>query len=290
MNSVYKELVDDYYDYTKLELGLSPNSTSAYKSDIDKFLNYIGDEHISLEGYINFNKDLQKIGLASSTRLRYQSSIVSFMAWLNETQDENFEISKYKFSISKNKKLPDILSIEEVNNMINSFDSNKLLGVRNSLIVEFLYSTACRVTELCELKISDVDYDQKTIKILGKGSKTRIVPLGAYLTEKLDDYLSHRSQIKTTIPYLILSKSNRKIDRTAVFRVVKKCAIALGMKNDIHPHSLRHSAATHMLESGCDLRVIQEFLGHSSISTTQIYTKISSQHLLDIYNETHPRL
>ncbi len=289
MNSVYKEVVDDFYDYTKLELGLSDNSTSAYKSDINKFLNYIGNENISIEGYINFSKDLQKIGLASSTRLRYQSSIVSFITWLNETQNENFEVSKYKFNISKSTKLPDILSIEEVNNMISSFNSDTFLGVRNSLIVEFLYSTACRVSELCEVKLADIDYDQKIIRILGKGSKTRIVPLGTCLIKKLNDYLSHRSQIRTTIPYLILSRSKRKIDRTAVFRVIKKCAIALGMENDIHPHSLRHSAATHMLESGCDLRVIQEFLGHSSISTTQVYTKVSGQHLLDIYHETHPR-
>ena len=289
MNSDYSEVVNDYFDYTKFELGLASNSINAYKSDISKFLNYIGDENISLEGFINFNKDLQKIGLASSSRLRYQSSVLSFLEWLNETQNENFEVNKYKFRISKNINLPDILSIDEVNNMITSYDPKTLMGIRNSLIVELLYSTACRVTELCELKLSDIDYEQKTIKILGKGKKTRIVPLGTYLTNKLDEYLFHRSKVKTSIPYLILSKSNKKIDRTAVFRVIKKCAISLGMNSDIYPHSLRHSAATHMLEAGCDLRVIQEFLGHSSISTTQIYTKISGQHLLDIYNETHPR-
>ena len=289
MISDYSKIVNDYYDYIKLELGLSSNSISAYKSDISKFLSYIGDHNISVASYINFNKDLYKIGLASSTRLRYQSSIISFLKWLNETQNEKFEINKYKFTISTAINLPDTLTVEEINNMINSYNSKTIMGIRNSLIVELLYSTACRVSELCELKLADIDYDQKTIKIVGKGKKTRMVPLGTYLTKKLSEYTLHRAKVKSTIPYLILSKSNKRIDRTAVYRVIKKCAISLGVNNEIYPHTLRHSAATHMLEAGCDLRVIQEFLGHSSISTTQIYTKVSGEHLLEIYKETHPR-
>ena len=289
MKSEYSKLLVDFSNYNKLEIGLSTNSINAYKSDLSKFFNYLNDNDISPERFINFNKDLQQVGLAPSTRLRYQSSIVSFIKWMNNSNDEEYDIDKFKFSISKDNNLPDILSVDEINSMILSYDTKTFMGLRNSLIIEILYSTACRVSELCNLKLSDVDYDEKIIKILGKGSKTRIVPLGNFLAEKLDEYLIHRSDINISLPYLILSKSNKKIDRTAVFRVIKKCTSLLGVSKDIHPHSLRHSAATHMLEAGCDLRIIQEFLGHSSISTTQIYTKISGQHLVDVYKETHPR-
>ena len=282
-------LIEDYRNHLKLETGIAENSIKAYTSDIKKFVNYIDNKEITVQNFINYNKELQNIGASASTRLRYQSSILLYLKWLNNNTEYNFEIDKYKFKINKKLSLPNVLSTEDIIKMITSFKSHNFIEVRNGLIIELLYSTGCRVSELCNLKLSDIDYERMIIKITGKGQKTRLVPLGSLLHIKIKEYLLFRLEIEIDIPFLILSKSNKQIDRTAVFRVVKNCAIKIGLSNEIHPHSLRHSAATHMLESGCDLRIIQEFLGHSSISTTQIYTKISGQHLIEVYNETHPR-
>ena len=281
--------IEDYRNHLQLETGIAENTINAYISDINKFLNYIMKNKISVEIFINYHNDLQNIGINASTRLRYQSSILLFLKWLNKNTDSNYEIDKYKIKINKTLSLPHVLSTENIVKMITSFTNHSFLDIRNGLIIELLYSTGCRVSELCNLKIPDIDFDRMLIKITGKGKKTRLVPLGTLLNLKIQEYLLFRSEEEKDIPFLILSKSGKQIDRTAVFRVVKNCALKTGLGREVHPHSLRHSAATHMLEMGCDLRIIQEFLGHSSISTTQIYTKISGQHLFEVYNETHPR-
>ena len=281
--------IEDYRNYLQLETGIAENTINAYISDINKFMNYIMKNKITVQNFINYHNDLQNIGINASTRLRYQSSILLFLKWSNKNTDNNYEIDKYKIKINKTLSLPHILSIENIVKMIKSFKNNNFLDVRNGLIIELLYSTGCRVSELCNIKISDIDFDRMIIKIIGKGQKTRLVPLGSLLHLKIQEYLLFISEEEKDIQFLILSKSSKQIDRTAVFRVVKNCALMTGLGSEVHPHSLRHSAATHMLERGCDLRIIQEFLGHSSISTTQIYTKISGKHLFEVYNETHPR-
>ena len=282
-------LVEDYRNYLQLEIGLSKNTIEAYISDVYKFLNYTDKSEITVQRFISYNKELKQIGASSSTRSRYQSSILSYLKWLNSKGKNNFDIDKYRFKINKNLSLPHVLDTEDIAKMIGSYSNNNFLEVRNSLIIELLYSTGCRVSELCNIKISDIDYERMVIRVTGKGNITRMVPLGSMLKLKLKEYLLFRSEIEKDIQFLILSKSYKQIDRTGIFRVIKKAALKIGLGTKVHPHSLRHSAATHMLESGCDLRIIQEFLGHSSISTTQIYTKISGQHLIEVYNETHPR-
>ena len=285
----HKALIKKYSSFLKLELGLSDNTINAYLSDLNKFLSFLEDSLFDHKAYIEYNKNLQEIGLAASTRIRYQSSIINYVKWMNEAENYDLNIDKFKIDISHSSNLPDVLSIEQLNNMINSYDESKFLELRNSLIIETMYSTACRVSELCNIKLSDIDHDRKVIKLVGKGGKTRILPLGSYMEKKVVAYINYRADKNIKSPYLILSKSNKKIDRTAIFRIIKKCAMSVGISQNIHPHTLRHSAATHMLEGGCDLRLIQEFLGHSSISTTHIYTKISGQHLVEVFNETHPR-
>ena len=285
----HESFIQDYSSYLKFELGLSSNTLDAYLSDIKKFLLYLNGRNINHKLFYEYNKELENLGLSSSTRTRYQSSIINYLKWVNLSYEQSYEVDKFNFDISKSSILPEVLNIEEINSMIDSYDTTKYIELRNSLIIETMYSTACRVSELCTMKLGDIDFDRKVIKIIGKGEKSRIVPLGSYLEKKIYKYIEAREDKGIDSQYLILSKTSKQIDRTAIFRIVKKSAMTENISKNIHPHTIRHSAATHMLEGGCDLRLIQEFLGHSSITTTQIYTKISGQHMIEIYKETHPR-
>ena len=174
--------------------------------------------------------------------------------------------------------------------MINFYNHGTYLDSRNRTVIDVLYSTGCRVSELCDINLSDIDLDEKYLKLKGKGSKQRIVPIGSKLYKNLLEYLNVRNTfLQNRGEPLFLSKSKNKLDRTAVFRIIKKTAKNISLQTDVHPHTLRHSAATHMLEGGCDLRTVQEFLGHSSVSTTQIYTKVTKEFLEEAFTESHPR-
>lgn len=285
----HESLIQDYSSYLKFELALSTNSIDAYISDLNKFITFLDGREIDPKLFLDYNKELENIGLSASTRVRYQSSIVNYIKWLNTSYKKAIEVEKFYIGINQSSTLPEVLDIQEINSMIDSYGKSKYIDLRNSLIIEIMYSTGCRVSELCNMKLADIDLDRKIIKIKGKGGKHRIVPLGSYLDKSIMQFMKKREESKVKSPYLILSKTNKQIDRTAIFRIIKKCAITVGISRNIHPHTIRHSVATHMLEGGCDLRLIQEFLGHSSITTTQIYTKVSGQHMIEVYNETHPR-
>ena len=153
-----------------------------------------------------------------------------------------------------------------------------------------MYSTGCRVSELCNVKIADIDFDEDYIQLTGKGSKQRIVPIGSKLKTNLLSYLELKL-IKdiSNNPFLFISRTDNPLERTAIFRIIKSTSLKTSTTLNIHPHTLRHSAATHMLEAGCDLRTLQEYLGHSSVSTTQIYTKLTKEFLNEVFNESHPR-
>jgi len=226
---------------------------------------------------------------SDSTKKRMYSSIKNFLKYIHEHNDyELIDISYIKLKSSN--KLPEIISISDIEKMINFYNHDDYLKSRNRTIIDVLYSTGCRVSELCDINLSDMDLDEKYLKLKGKGSKQRIVPIGSKLHENLIEYLKVRSSfIQNKEKTLFLSKSKNKLDRTAVFRIIKKTAMSLSLQSDIYPHTLRHSAATHMLEGGCDLRTVQEFLGHSSVSTTQIYTKVTKEFLEEAFIESHPR-
>ena len=216
------------------------------------------------------------------------SSIMQYLDWHNNNYKKKIDIKRIDFKTGIY--LPDTLSINEITLLIDSLDHNKFIESRNKTILDFMYSTACRVSELCEVKISDIDFEEDYIKLTGKGSKQRLVPIGTELKQNLIEYSKLRNEfLKKDIPYLFISKNSNKLERTSVYRLVKNIAINNNVKNNVHPHTLRHSAATHMLESGCDLRTLQEFLGHSSVSTTKIYTKLTKEFLSEIFQESHPR-
>ena len=213
---------------------------------------------------------------------------MQYLDWHNNNYKKKINIKRIDFKTGIY--LPDTLSINEITILIDSLDHNKFIESRNKTILDFMYSTACRVSELCEVKISDIDFEEDYIKLTGKGSKQRLVPIGTELKQNLIEYSKLRNEfLKKDISYLFISKNSNKLERTSVYRLVKNIAINNNVKNNVHPHTLRHSAATHMLESGCDLRTLQEFLGHSSVSTTKIYTKLTKEFLSEIFQESHPR-
>jgi integrase/recombinase XerD len=270
--------------------GLSDNSVKAYISDL---YNLFIENKVTDVNSANLNNlivIISKKTYSPNTKKRKLSVIKQFVKWFNTNHQQKLIILE-DIKIKSGQKLPETLSILEIDKMINYFKLDSFLSSRNRTIIDFMYSTGCRVSELCNVKISDLDFDDDYVQLTGKGSKQRIVPIGSKLKENLVLYLDTRNlkDPKNLSPLLFLSKSNNRLDRTAIFRLIKSTALNTGVKINVHPHTLRHSAATHMLEAGCDLRTLQEYLGHTSVSTTQIYTKLTKEFLNEVFNESHPR-
>ena len=289
IKSKINKSISSFSEYLLYQKGLSQNTVDSYKSDLTKLSNYLQNQDLSKTNIDNFFIDMSEFNYSSSTKKRMHSSIKNFLKYINENEDyESIDISDIKLKSSK--KLPEVLSITDIENMINFYNHETYLDSRNRTVIDVLYSTGCRVSELCDINISDIDLDEKYLKLKGKGSKQRIVPIGSMLYKNLLQYLNVRETfLQNRGEPLFLSKSKNKLDRTAVFRIIKKTAKNSSLQTDVHPHTLRHSAATHMLEGGCDLRTVQEFLGHSSVSTTQIYTKVTKEFLEEAFTESHPR-
>tara|TARA_Y100001970_G_scaffold82132_1_gene103996 strand:+ start:14274 stop:15152 length:879 start_codon:yes stop_codon:yes gene_type:complete len=291
MNTKLKtsKLISSFSEYLLYQKGLSKNTVESYTSDLIKLSNYLNDNELSKHNIDNFFLDMSNINYSVATKKRLHSSIKNFLKYINENKNYDYiDISDIKLKTTN--KLPEILSILEVEKMINFYNHDNYMQSRNKTLIDFLYSTGCRVSELCDINLSEIDLKENYIKLKGKASKQRIVPLGSKLNKNLLQYLKIRdSFIKNSVQPLFLSKSRNKLDRTAVYRIIKNTAKNLSFMNEIHPHTLRHSAATHMLEGGCDLRTVQEFLGHSSVSTTQIYTKVTKEFLEEAFIESHPR-
>ena len=282
-------LIDSYRDFLIYEKGLSENTIDAYISDINKVSN--NDVYFNIDNFITtkYLKNAENKKYSGSTKKRIQSSVNQFLKFLIE---ENFisNIEINNISIRSEQKLPNILSPYEIEQLINFYDHNLFISSRNKTVIDFMYSTGCRVSELINVEESDIDTDDAFVRLEGKGSKQRIVPLGSKVIVNLEKYLELRNQFKNIKNNnLFISKSYKKLDRTAVFRIIKSTGVKVGINTSIYPHILRHSAATHMLEGGCDLRTVQEFLGHSSVSTTQIYTKVTKAFLEEAFIESHPR-
>ena len=282
-------LIDSYRDFLIYEKGLSENTINAYISDINKVSN--NDVYFNIDNFITtkYLKNAENKKYSGSTKKRIQSSVNQFLKFLIE---ENFisNIEINNISIRSEQKLPNILSPYEIEQLIDFYDHNLFISSRNKTIIDFMYSTGCRVSELINVEESDIDIDDAFVRLEGKGSKQRIVPLGSKVLVNLEKYLELRNQFKNIKNNnLFISKSYKKLDRTAVFRIIKSTGVKVGINTSIYPHILRHSAATHMLEGGCDLRTVQEFLGHSSVSTTQIYTKVTKAFLEEAFIESHPR-
>ena len=284
-----EELINSFQEFLIYEKGLSKNTVVAYKSDAIKFTQYADLNNLNKNVMTNYFLELSEFNYSNATKQRMYSSIKQYLNFLEVNGIINHvEIEDIQFKSAL--KLPDVLNVSEINKMINFYKHDSFLNSRNRTILDFLYSTGSRVSEVINVNLSDIDTKDSFVRLEGKGSKQRIVPLGSLLIDNLIDYMNIRdSNMNFESNRLFLSKSFKKLDRTAVFRLIKSTGVKLGLSNDLHPHILRHSAATHMLEGGCDLRTVQEFLGHSSVSTTQIYTKVTKEFLEEAFTESHPR-
>ena len=282
-------LIETYSEYLIFQKGLSPNTVDSYISDLKKLSLYLQDSEISQQSIENYFLDISDFNYSTSTKKRFYSSIKNFLKYLDE-EENILQIKVSELRLKSIRKLPEILSVEDIEKMINAYKHDDFLNSRNKTIIDVLYSTGCRVSELCNINLSDLDLVDNSLKLKGKGSKQRIVPIGSELKVNLLKYLKIREDfINSKGEPLFLTKSRNNLDRTAVYRIIKSTALKASLDTNIHPHTLRHSAATHMLEGGCDLRTVQEFLGHSSVSTTQIYTKVTKEFLEEAFLESHPR-
>ena len=289
INNSIKNLLDEYKDYLTYTKGLSKNSVDAYLTDIFNLFNENAVTDISNEVLNKLVKLISIKPYSPNTKKRKLSVLKQFVKWHNIIENTKSIILE-DITIKSGKKLPETLSIIQIEQMINFYDKENFINKRNKTIIDFMYSTGCRVSELCNVKISDIDFDEDFIQLTGKGSKQRIVPIGSKLKINLLSYLDSKLlKDFSNNPFLFISKTNNRLERTAIFRLIKSTAVQTSIVINVHPHTLRHSSATHMLEAGCDLRTLQEYLGHSSVSTTQIYTRLTKEFLNEVFNESHPR-
>lgn len=285
-------LLDKYLDYLKFEKKLSLNTINSYGDNIKVFLTFLNNKKLvdvsSTEIRIFLEEEYKK---SSKTKAHYITVLNNFYNFLireNLTKKnplENIKLPKIE------KKLPEFLTIEEVDKLLD-FPLNNAYDYRNKTMLELLYATGIRVSELINLKISDIDFDSDFIRIVGKGSKERIVPFNdiskKYLLLYLTDYRNILLKNKTS-EYLFINNLSLKISRQGFFKILKELCIKQGIKKNVSPHTLRHSFATHLLNNGADLRIIQELLGHSDLATTQIYTEVLNEKLKNDYENAHPR-
>ncbi|OGS43242.1 MAG: site-specific tyrosine recombinase XerD [Elusimicrobia bacterium RIFOXYD2_FULL_34_15] len=287
-----EDLLNKFISYISVEKGLAKNTTISYKRDIVDYFAYLKKHFLSpltiteeqITDYL-WEKKLAK--KSTSTIFRSQESIKGFYKFLFIEEYIKSNPADQLKSPKLEKYLPDTLSIEEVDKLLSTPNIEKIKGIRDKAILETLYATGMRVSELTELKTSDTDLDVGFIKCFGKGSKERIIPLGSKAIESIKNYLKIRKINKSDS--LFVNPSGKKISRISIWKIIKKSANLSGITKKISPHTLRHSFASHILERGADLRTIQEMLGHSSISTTQIYTHVDKKFLKSQHKKFHPR-
>ena len=286
----------EYHTYLKLERGLSDNSVTAYELDFRRLKEYMDKYHIDVvranfDDLQNFVFETFKDIKSAKTQARLLSSIHSFYRFLlyhhyiEQDPSELLEMPRVE------KHLPEVLSVEEIDAMIAQIDMSKAEGHRNRAIIEMLYGSGLRVSELIELKLSNIYREEGYMRILGKGSKQRLVPISPIADEQFSYWLADRNMLDikpeaTDIAFL--NHYGRQLTRAMIFTIVKRLAEAAGIQKTISPHTLRHSFATHLLQNGADLRIIQQLLGHESIVTTEIYTHVDIQDLREAVLKYHP--
>ena len=283
--------------YLKLEKSLSKNTLDAYMTDLDKLLNFLQSENIEisdvcLDDLERFSAGLHDIGIHPRSQARIISGIKSFFHFLIMADYLEADPSELLEGPKIGLKLPEVLTVEEIDSIIAAIDLSKNEGQRNRAILETLYSCGLRVSELTNLKLSDLYFDEGFIKVEGKGSKQRLVPISPRAIKEIKLYFTDRNRGKIKKEYedyVFLARWGKNISRIMVFHLIKELAQTAGITKNISPHTFRHSFATHLLEGGANLRAIQCMLGHESIATTEIYTHIDRNMLRSEIIEHHPR-
>lgn len=286
-----------YKQYLRLEKSLSVNTVEAYLTDLDKLFRFLDDKGIhkleaKLEDLEQFSASLHDIGICPRSQARILSGIRSFYHFLILEDELEADPSELLESPQIGFHLPEVLSLEEIDNLIGSIDLSTPEGQRNRAILETLYSCGLRVSELCNLKLSNLYLEEGFIKVEGKGNKQRLVPISPRAIRELQFYFIDRNLMEIKPGYedfVFISKRGKNISRIMVFHIIKVLAETTGITKNISPHTFRHSFATHLLEGGANLRAIQCMLGHESIGTTEIYTHIDRNMLRSEIIEHHPR-
>lgn len=281
-----------------MERGLSANTLSAYSSDLAFFLDFLAEigveqaDQVKRDQILDFLEQEKADGHAVSTLGRRLVSIRLFFRWLASEKLIPGDITEVMDSPRFWKLIPDFLSLSEVEALLNAFKGRSPLELRNRALLELLYASGLRVSELTDLRLDGVDFEQGVLRVLGKGQRERVVPFGKSAARSLNRYLENgRPLLEPTgrAVQLFLSKSGIALTRARVWALVKEAALRAGVSKNLYPHLLRHSFATHLLTNGADLRVIQEMLGHADIATTQIYTHTDAQRLSRTHQKFHPR-
>ncbi|MEE4260495.1 MAG: site-specific tyrosine recombinase XerD [Bacteroidales bacterium] len=296
----YTILKKGFKNYLQLERNMSENTVQAYLHDVDMLIDYLEQEknskpmtRIVLDDFTGFFTFLNESGLEAYSQSRTISGVKAFFKYLFNEQIIDVDPSELLESPKPGKKLPDILSEEEIEEMINSIDLSLPEGERNKAIIETLYGCGLRVSELINLKISDLHFNEEIISVTGKGNKQRLIPIGGAAKKQI---LIYKDQVRIHQPVntkdediLFLNRRGKKMSRQMIFIIIKMLAEKTGIHKTISPHSLRHSFATHLVKNGADLRAVQDLLGHVSITTTEIYTHLNNEDLRKSILQFHPR-
>jgi integrase/recombinase XerD len=289
--------LDRFQSHLLLERGLSQNTADGYREDVKKLLNYLSDTRLDpcqvcLADLQSFAAAMHDLSIAPASLARILSGVKAFYRWLMAEHYIEHDPTLLLESPRLGRHLPDILSVDEIDAMIAAIDLSKFEGVRNRAIIEILYGCGLRVSELVNLQINRIYFDEQYLIVLGKGSKERLVPMSQVSIEAIRQYLDLRADIccrRGEENYLFISRRGGRLTRMMVFYIVTSLAQAADIRKTISPHTLRHSFATHLLEGGANLRAIQQMLGHESISTTEIYLHLDRTHLRNEILTHHPR-
>jgi integrase/recombinase XerD len=296
----WKEHISGFKTFLKLEKSLSENSIEAYINDVLKLCTFIEMRNlnlppasIELSHLKEFIQWFNELGLSARSQARVISGIRAFYKYLLLEDIIESDPTTLLDSPKIGRKLPEVLSVEEIDLLISQIDLSKPEGQRNKAIIEVLYSCGLRVSELIGLKLSNVYYDQGFIRVIGKGNKERLVPIGSKAIHEIEFYLADRNKLpaiaRESEDILFLNRRGHKLTRVMIFTIVRDLVKKSGIKKKISPHTFRHSFATHLIDGGADLRAVQEMLGHESILTTEIYTHLDRQYLRDAIIRFHPR-
>ena len=289
--------LESYLDYLRVEKGLSPNSISSYRLDLNKYLSFLKERGVSVPSKIT-KKDIMDFLFLLRGRLsvnsiaRALSAIKSFHSFLLRERLSSVDPSVLIEAPKLGKKIPDVLNFDEVSRILKVPNYRDVHGARDKAILELMYATGLRVSEVAGLKLMDINLDVGFLKCKGKSSKERIVPLGKSAQKFIERYIENaRPKLmgKKNSVYLFVAQGGRRLSRQSIWKMIKSVVKKVRIRKFVSPHTLRHSFATHLLEGGADLRSVQELLGHANITTTQIYTHINRMRLKEVHNAYHPR-
>ncbi|EOH88654.1 site-specific tyrosine recombinase XerD [Enterococcus pallens] len=293
------EQIKEYLHYLTIERGLSLNTRASYERDLKQYLLFLEEKGVKnwqdVDRYtvVDFLALLSNEGKASTTITRMISSLRRFHQFLRQERYTDHDPMQHIESPKKAQKLPQTLSLAEVERLIATPDTSTTLGIRDRAILEVMYATGLRVSELIGLKLGDIHLEMGLLQTVGKGDKERIVPLGDYAIHWLERYLNEARPLLTkknqNETHLFVNNHGKGLSRQGIWKNLKQIVLKAGITKDVTPHTLRHSFATHLLENGADLRTVQELLGHADISTTQIYTHITKRRMTEVYKEFFPR-